>query len=265
MRVIGPHKIERVLDSVATEVTSCTPEMSRKARGEEPLFKNGIRRSLVSAARRYPEQLHRLYDKVALEEGYHRIAGGNQNIVVTNGRHAIKIDRKSLDMSMEERSENAKAKDELFERGYLYMSRFLIDQVVEVQAPPLKGARQAVITKQPLVNIAVHDLAESTPETVSHRLQQSGIPSELVGAQLEIFCTQSKALERNEGLLPDIGGLGNLVVSREGQLVLIDSYMTTPDHRERPSIRPGFNTIAEEHDSILRQMQDLCQDLLCEN
>lgn len=247
--MINLHNYHRVVESVAAEAYACTPEMSHNAHIDESWRRRLGFRALVGAARTFPEVWDKFYETTMLERGYKYVATGNEQLVVAQEYTALKIDRASLDMESDLRQSHAYKRQELYEVASLYFGQYILPQTVQVETAPLKYAAEAVVTRQPFVDIAVDDLHQA-PEKLYELIDRQRLNGSYIAEQINVFSKTAKNVRWSEGFAPDIGGRGNLVVDADSNLVLLDSYLTTPEFRSRPSIKPGFETIEQEHTAL---------------
>ncbi len=259
--MVSLRNYHRVVESAAAEAYTCTPEMSRNAHAGEKGTSYLKFRTLVAAARKFPGMWNKLYEATMLEEGYKYVATGNEQLVVAQGKTAVKIDRTSLDLDPEAQQSRVVAQRELYELARLYFSRHVLPQTVQVESVPLHYATEAVVTRQPLVDIAVHDLYQE-PEELYQSMTEQGIDSYYVSEQMSTFCKTTKNVRYSEGFTPDIGGRGNLVVDTDSNLVLLDSYLITAEFRARPSIKPCFGTIEQEHNALTDKLESAAKMLM---
>ena len=196
-----------------------------KRLGAEALHKLAIDR---------PKQATRLMQAVLRPHGLEYLGFGIEASVYKTGDEVVKVHRRSVQMSEARRHRVAEEKQAQFTDFRPFYGGFLLDQVITVDTHPLGRDLRAVQTRQPFFSF-VHNLGIFTLNNPSVNIdnlervcrQYPGIADELTD-----FVEAARRGAAETGLLPDVNGTDNLVVSSDSnvpELKLIDSQPLPAD------------------------------------
>jgi len=215
---------------------------------------------IASTARKFPEVLQGIYNHLILKPSHRWVGAGYDHVVITDGTSALKIDRASRHMPPDLQETRAQERQTRYEQGSRVMNGYMLPQFVQVQLLPTRYPMTACVTEQSLEQV-VTDVAQPRADQVLRDLYAYGVPAAKIGDRLERFCEMSEEAFNIGGLTPDIGGRGNIVVTRDRGLTLLDSYLMDAEQREGPMISEEFATIGEHHRVTLDRLWERADEL----
>ncbi|HTB49133.1 MAG TPA: hypothetical protein VK712_03555 [Verrucomicrobiae bacterium] len=245
--------VKRVLmHSLASTVT---PEVNQVRREQLQAIQNQTRRTgalaLHDVATKRPEVVAAFlgldYQPTALE---HVGSGCESNVFRLNESDVLKVNFLSLIMSGRKRQEYARRARVEHQAMKHYLGSFIVPQETDLATHPSFPNREATQATQSFVEITDPQLFPSTSthemaQTIGHlRAEQPDIID-----QLSEFLVRSQRLYREEGLLPDVLGHGNLVLDDGGSLKMIDGQPIAPqftDAQARAASNLGYMSAALE-------------------
>jgi hypothetical protein len=249
--------VERVLLR-SLESTVCEDTLEVRAQ-EIAAVPNRAKRATLNATHnlvsRYPRQVAKLfgidYDPSQLEEkhGLQYISSGYEAVVLRRAGKVIKVHKGTSFISEDGRSERVAKKSREHQSMASRLGQFAVPQDVFIAPHPLIPHLRAVQTEQRYLTGLIDPglVGQSgVGSDTAYGLEKLLDDQPAAFGQIPDFLERSHDLYDNHRLLPDTEGRGNLMVSNDGNLILVDGQ---PIGTEFPQVQTIVQTQLEQLDS----------------
>lgn len=166
-------------------------------------------------------------------KGYYFVGGGHDHTVISDGRVVTKINRDSVLQTEAARQNMAERMNREHRLMCRYLGGLLVEQTTIVDAHPLNSHKRAVQTLQ--------DIVEFEPLTIFHphkpeigeaALEQTVAAHPAIEGSLHELAERSLQMAEETGLLLDVSGLDNIVITKDRQeLKCIDGLPLHADNK----------------------------------
>lgn len=158
-------------------------------------------------------------------------SGSRSDVFKADSDTVMKVVRNSVGVSTSRQKAIVANHSEGFAKLQEHIGAFTIPQSVDIEPHPLFKGISAVVVRQKFLAISDPQLFRGEEDhSIQAQIERLRTEETLAASQLPEFLHGSRILYQKHGILPDTGGIGNLVLNTESHtLVLIDGEPITPE------------------------------------
>jgi len=164
------------------------------------------------------------------KSGYSYAGAGIESTVFRNGSEVIKVNRQSMRLEESARQDLAAKITEENAAMVKYLGSFALPQELFIDKHPVKTSKRAVQARQPFCNFTELDIfVPLRPEVNFANVERAYQTFPGIEDELRDLAKVSRSLYQDTQLLPDIGGMANVVVALDDtpKLTILDGQPLT--------------------------------------